>query len=110
MTIKDYSITAEFRSKSPYNTSWLELGYHVDAPPTAILEQLAEAGWDTDGMKDIPPMSNGRTEVVLYRPGSGLFRSWTTDEKKVALADAKKVLRRHRITATSRKMTLADML
>ena len=108
--IKDYAVTAEFRSKSPYTTSWLEISYHTEAPPTVLIEQLAEAGWREDGMWGIPPRSNGRTEVILSRPGTGLFRSWTPEEKKAAMADARKILRRHRVYTTTRKMTLADLL
>ena len=111
MTIKDYRVTAEFQSKAPHTTCWLVISYHTEAGPVQLLADLIFAGWKDDGtMKGVPPMANGRTEKYLFKPGTGLFRGWTEEEQKTHLNAAKRVLRRHRVRATRRRMTAADMM
>jgi hypothetical protein len=106
------ALTAEFSSKAPHTTLWLDLEFPANAEPKDLLAALATAGWKEDknfGGR-LPPLG-GRQKITVGSPGSDMFKSWTEAERKSKMAAVRAVLRAHGLTSVPhRRLTLADML
>lgn len=109
-------------------TNWLVIEHEEGKPPAELLADLAGIGWNTDGMRTAPPAppilydDDGSfvgidhkapkvEEIHLLKRGTALFTGWTPNEKRINMADVRKVLRRHGFTRVPvNKLTLADLL
>lgn len=111
-TVEPGAVTAEFRSQREDGTAWLVIEHHETTPPTALIEELADAGWAKDpSLSGCSPL-DGVVEMTLVNHGSGPFRSWTGDEAVQAMADARSILHDHGFPEDMpvRVLTLADMM
>lgn len=111
----DHQTYLTFASKSPHKTRWLVISFMEDTEPTALIDDLRDAGWARENASLLPliefPTLNGRKEIDLSAKGSDIFGYWTVDERKMHMANARKALRKHGITGVPHwKMTLADMM
>lgn len=112
-----------FQSKHPHETRWLKLSYPDGQIPVDLLRDMAAAGWTWDaGMRKpdgydplvpIPysPAFGGRVEIDITAKGTGLFGSWTKEEKQRRLREIRKVLAMHGfVKIPHHKLSLADLL
>jgi len=99
------TVTAEFRSKHPHKTLWIDLAWDGDEP-SALLGDLKAAGW----VEHVPSLV-AQHEATLSKPGTGLFQGWTPAERKANLAATRRILRRYGLARVPvRKLTLHDLL
>lgn len=107
-----------FASKAPHKTKFLVISFHVDHKMyfhDDLIEDLRKVGWAEENaalrsLVELPPLF-GRKEIHLFARGSDLFDSWTDEEAKKFMRDARTVLRRYNIKGVPhRKLTLADMM
>jgi hypothetical protein len=85
--------TVAFESKAPHTTCLISLDYPEAAPPTDLIQALAEVGFAPDGLAGLPPL-DGRAEVQLVKRGSDLFGGWTAEEQTQNMRQARAVLKR----------------
>lgn len=126
----DQRVTLTFASKGNSRTRWIEMTYPVDAPPTALLDALAEIGFkEQDGMVALPPyqahtwdrslplgqqyvdLGYRETEVHLTKSGTDLFGGWTAEEQRTNMNQARAIMRRFGFTRVPVwKKSISDML
>ena len=107
-----------FASKAPHKTRSLLISFNVDNKSYMfddMINDLRKAGWAEENatlrpMIELPPLF-GRKEISLWAKGTGLFESWTDEEAKIHMRNARTVLRRYNIKGVPhRKLTIADMM
>lgn len=111
-SVKPGEIAVEFQTKRTGGTAWLVIEHHETTPPTALLTDLAGKGWVVDpSLPGASPLF-GVVEITVCKPGTGMFRSWTPDEARTAMRDARRVLKAHGFSGPLRvrTLTLADMM
>lgn len=104
-------VTLAFESKAPHTTPWLSIEYPVGEEPTELFAELAELGWEPDGLAPAPPL-DGIQEVYLKPPqGSDLFYGWKPAEAKKHMPAVRRLLRKHGFDRVPwNRLELADLL
>ena len=86
----------------------------VGQEPTALLSELADAGWtETFGFRTVnrlPPV-DGVQDYLLSKPGTNLFGGWTPAEAILFNDQAVAILAKHGFPAgiPHRKLSMADL-
>lgn len=121
----DPRVNLTFVSKGNASTKWLEVEYPVDAKPVAMLEALASVGFIADerfamGTRKAYGYDENQRyvdlgyriqDVHLMKSGAGLFGAWTTEEARVNMREARRILRQFGFTRVPIwKKTLVDMM
>lgn len=105
---------SDIRFQPAHRDRWLIISFMVDTKPEGLINDLNDAGWSKDHADMLPLIESefeGRTQVSLHAIGSGVFRSWTDDERRMHMANARRVLRKHGYKSVPHwKLTLADMM
>lgn len=103
-----------FASSQPHKDRWIIISFMVDTKPEALISDLNDVGWSKDHADMLPLIESvfeGRTQVTLHALGTGVFRHWTDDERRMHMANARQVLRKHGYKGVPHwKLTLADMM
>jgi hypothetical protein len=106
----DTRVEIVFADQPPQKTCWLEIEVPVDNEPTELLAALGAAGWQDQTVSGLPPATKydlttkqslgyQYKSYQLFKPGTNLFRSWTENEAKANMKEARGVLRRFGRTA-----------
>lgn len=105
-------LEAEFQTKPPGKTYFLKLVFQAyeDGQPPIALEQLKSAGWVMMPLQPLWEVDKTKRTVYISKPGSGVFRSWTPEEKVENLKTATQIIKSYGIKATKRTLTAADMV
>lgn len=106
------TIQAEFVSKFPHTTLSLRLWFPVHDEPTDLLEALRKIQWAQDASIRRLPALDGIQELNIHGPyGSGLFKGWTSDERRAHMKTVRTLLRGYGFSRIPHhKLTLAELL
>lgn len=98
-----------FVSKDPHSTPWIEIQFPSKDRPTKLIEGLAGIGFRSE-LPSVPSL-NGVQTIELVKHGTGIFGSWTPEEYKVYMREARALLRRYGFCNVPRKrLTPMDLL
>lgn len=100
-------------TKSPgaIKTYYVRLRFDAAQPPTALLQALASAGFQSSRPHVQEAHFAGQIEVIDFsKPGTGLFQAWTATEAEAALASLKDVFERFGLPFAPRRADAADLL
>ena len=103
-------MVAEFQSKHPHSTCWVEVTYSEGEASfmSDLIVAMSEVGWRAQP-EDAPPVY-GMHKQRFGSSGSDLFNGWTVREYRLKMDRARRVLKHLNIPWTRRKLTLADCL
>ena len=102
------NLTISFQAKQPYHTWFMVIAHPKDEPPTDLFKDLEKVGWEQE-IKYAP--IKDRQETIYAKDGTAIFNGWTPEEGKVALKDARAVLKKHNIVRVPKiRLTLQDLL
>ena len=98
-----------FVSKEPHSTLWIEIQFPSKDRPTRLIEGLAGIGFRSE-VPPVPPLSGVQT-IDLVKEGTGIFGSWTPEEYRVNMREARALLRSYGFRNVPRKrLTPMDLL
>lgn len=84
-----------FNSKDKGRTCWLCITHKVNDPAIeTLLADLETVGWKQDEFLEVYQI-NGVTETIIFKHGSNPFGNWTSEDRRIFMAEARDVLRRH---------------
>jgi hypothetical protein len=119
------SVRVQFQSQNPHNTLFLRVWADANNEPTEMYAALNKLGFTQDEVPPAPPIpaehcyaagyaKGDKTLIVeqtFVKGGSGLFGSWTPEEKKVNVPAVRGALRKFGfVRIDHRKLRLEDML
>jgi len=91
------TIRAAFHSVHHHTTCTLHVEHPAGAPPTALFEALAAAGW-TRSRLPVSRRPGDREEVAFEKRGSGFLGGWSVEETDEILAAARAILATHAVS------------
>lgn len=111
---------AIFQSKVPHVTVMLAIRYNVNTEQdalAAVTQALEGIGWLRQDHEFFPimpasPLPDGSAEYTFFKPGSGLFRGWTPEERRTFMLPVRRLLRRLGWTGRIpvQRLTMADCI
>jgi hypothetical protein len=91
------TISAAFHSVHHHTTCTLHVEHPEGAPPTALFEALAAAGW-TRSRLPASGRPDGREDITFEKRGSGFLGGWSVEETEETLAAARAILAAHAVS------------
>lgn len=106
------------QAKHPYLTWFVEIAFEKKARPTALLDELANAGWKQNDWRPSGALAiglgvGGWEIIQLSKPGAGLFGGWSRAELPRFKSEARNIIRKHLSPSddySEKRLTLEDLL